>query len=46
MGGSQATSEIAQWVEENFTSQSIDGVTLYDLTQSQQQCQIWFFEKA
>lgn len=36
MGGSQAASEIAQWVEENFTSQTIDGVTLYDLTQSQQ----------
>lgn len=36
MGGSQAASEIAQWVEENFTSQTVDGVTLYDLTQSQQ----------
>lgn len=46
MGGSQAASEIAQWVEENFTSQTIDGVTLYDLTQSQQQCWIQFFEKA
>ena len=36
MGGSQAASEIAEWVEENFTSQTVDGVTLYDLTQSQQ----------
>ncbi|MFI7667833.1 ArnT family glycosyltransferase [Nocardia sp. NPDC049526] len=31
-GGSQAASEIAAWVEANFTAQTIDGVTVYDLT--------------
>ena len=31
-GGSSATSEISQWVSENFTSQTVDGVTVYDLT--------------
>ncbi len=31
-GGSSATSEITQWVEANFTSQTVDGVTVYDLT--------------
>jgi hypothetical protein len=34
MGGSNASSEIAAWVAENFTAQTIDGVTIYDLTQS------------
>ena len=34
MGGSQVASEIEQWVEENFTAQTVDGVTLYDLTQT------------
>ncbi|MEV6336617.1 glycosyltransferase family 39 protein [Nocardia vinacea] len=31
-GGSQAASEIAAWVEDNFTARTIDGVTVYDLT--------------
>jgi hypothetical protein len=31
-GGSSATSEISQWVSENFTAQTVDGVTVYDLT--------------
>ncbi|WP_433525901.1 ArnT family glycosyltransferase [Nocardia pseudovaccinii] len=31
-GGSQAASEIAAWVQANFTAQTIDGVTVYDLT--------------
>jgi hypothetical protein len=31
-GGSSASSEIAAWVEENFTATTVDGVTLYDLT--------------
>ncbi|WP_328827336.1 mannosyltransferase YkcB-related protein [Nocardioides acrostichi] len=32
MGGSNASSEIASWVEQNFTSTTVDGVTVYDLT--------------
>jgi hypothetical protein len=32
MGGSDASSEIATWVQENFTATTIDGSTLYDLT--------------
>ena len=32
-GGSSTTSEIQSWVEENFTATTVDGVTLYDLTQ-------------
>ena len=32
MGGSNASSEIATWVQENFTATTIDGSTLYDLT--------------
>ena len=32
MGGSGTASEISQWVTENFTSTTVDGVTLYDLT--------------
>jgi 4-amino-4-deoxy-L-arabinose transferase-like glycosyltransferase len=32
MGGSSAGSEIAAWVAENFTAQTVDGVTIYDLT--------------
>ena len=32
MGGSSASSEIAAWVEANFTASTVDGVTLYDLT--------------
>jgi 4-amino-4-deoxy-L-arabinose transferase-like glycosyltransferase len=31
-GGSSATSEISAWVEENFTAQTVGGVTVYDLT--------------
>nr|WP_311984138.1 glycosyltransferase family 39 protein [Parafrankia sp. CH37] len=33
-GGSQASSEIAAWVQENFTATTVDNVTLYDLTAS------------
>ena len=32
-GGSSASSEIASWVSENFTAQTVDGVTVYDLTE-------------
>jgi len=32
LGGSDASSEIAAWVAENFTAQDVDGVTIYDLT--------------
>ena len=32
MGGSSDGSEIAAWVEANFTATTVDGVTLYDLT--------------
>lgn len=32
MGGSDASSEIAAWVEESFTATTVDGVTLYDLS--------------
>jgi hypothetical protein len=32
MGGSGTASEISQWVTENFTPITVDGVTLYDLT--------------
>lgn len=31
-GGSSASQEIAAWVEESFTAQTVDGVTLYDLS--------------
>ena len=31
-GGSSATSEIATWVAANFTAQTVDGATVYDLT--------------
>ncbi|GHE07070.1 ArnT family glycosyltransferase [Klenkia taihuensis] len=33
--GSSTSSEIAAWVEETFTSTTVDGVTLYDLTAPQ-----------
>ncbi|MEU8138687.1 ArnT family glycosyltransferase [Streptodolium elevatio] len=33
MGGSGASEEIAKWVADNFTAQTVDGTTLYDLTQ-------------
>ncbi|MGC5168146.1 ArnT family glycosyltransferase [Luteimicrobium sp. DT211] len=32
MGGSGAASEIASWVEDTFQSQTVDGVTIYDLS--------------
>jgi 4-amino-4-deoxy-L-arabinose transferase-like glycosyltransferase len=31
-GGSSATSEISSWVASTFTAQTVDGVTVYDLT--------------
>ncbi|WP_019928867.1 glycosyltransferase family 39 protein [Nocardia sp. BMG111209] len=31
-GGSTESTEIAAWVKANFTAQTIDGVTIYDLT--------------
>ena len=31
-GGSSATSEISTWVSSTFTAQTVDGVTVYDLT--------------
>ena len=31
-GGSDASGEIATWVEANFTATTVDGVTLYDLS--------------
>jgi hypothetical protein len=31
-GGSSASGDIATWVEANFTAQTVDGVTVYDLT--------------
>ncbi len=34
MGGSQSSSEIADWVAQNFTATTVDSVTLYDLTGS------------
>ena len=33
IGGSSASSEIASWVQQNFESTTVDGVTVYDLTQ-------------
>jgi hypothetical protein len=32
-GGSQDASEIQEWVEAHYTEKTVDGVTLYDLTQ-------------
>lgn len=32
MGGSNASGQIATWVKANFKSQTVDGVTIYDLT--------------
>jgi 4-amino-4-deoxy-L-arabinose transferase-like glycosyltransferase len=32
MGGSRSSSQISQWVQENFTARTVDGITLYDLT--------------
>ena len=37
MGGSQEARDIATWVEESFTAQTVGGVTLYDLTASAEQ---------
>ena len=33
-GGSNASSEIASWVESNFKTVTVGGTTLYDLTQA------------
>ncbi|UGQ13720.1 glycosyltransferase family 39 protein [Yinghuangia sp. ASG 101] len=33
MGGSGVSQEISTWVTENFTARTVDGTTLYDLTQ-------------
>jgi 4-amino-4-deoxy-L-arabinose transferase-like glycosyltransferase len=33
-GNSSTTSEISQWVQDNFTSQTVGGVTVYDLTRA------------
>ena len=30
--GGNGSNEIAQWVEDNFTATTVDGVTLYDLS--------------
>lgn len=35
-GGSNASAEIAAWVAENFTAQTVDGVTVYDLSSGEQ----------
>ncbi|MFI6329964.1 ArnT family glycosyltransferase [Micromonospora chersina] len=35
-GGSNASAEIAGWVAENFTAQTVDGVTVYDLSSGEQ----------
>ena len=32
-GGSSASSAIASWVEQNYTAKTVDGVTVYDLTE-------------
>ncbi len=32
-GGSGTSSEISRWVEQHFTATTVDGVTVYDLTQ-------------
>jgi hypothetical protein len=32
LGGSQAASDIESWVQGNFQSTTVGGVTLYDLT--------------
>jgi hypothetical protein len=31
-GGSNASQEIAAWIAEKFSSRTMDGVTIYDLT--------------
>ncbi|MFG3303038.1 ArnT family glycosyltransferase [Micromonospora chersina] len=35
-GGSDASAEIAGWVAEKFTAQTVDGVTVYDLSSGKQ----------
>ncbi|MER6596671.1 glycosyl transferase, partial [Micromonospora purpureochromogenes] len=35
-GGSSASQEIAAWVAETFESQTVDGVTVYDLSSGQE----------
>ena len=34
IGGSDTSSQITAWVEENFTATTIGAVTVYDMTQS------------
>lgn len=34
MGGSNVASQIATWVSEHYTATTVDGVTVYDLTQA------------
>ncbi|SCG36748.1 hypothetical protein GA0070623_0241 [Micromonospora rifamycinica] len=38
-GGSSASQEIAAWVTETFTAQTVDGVTVYDLSGAGQEDQ-------
>jgi hypothetical protein len=33
MGGSESSSEIAAWVAASFATVTVDGATVYDLTQ-------------
>ncbi|WP_229133198.1 ArnT family glycosyltransferase [Bifidobacterium mizhiense] len=35
MGGSDAATQISQWVAKHYTATTVDGVTVYDLTQQQ-----------
>ena len=35
MGGSDTATQIAQWVAKHYTAATVDGVTVYDLTQQQ-----------
>ena len=35
MGGSDTATQISQWVAKHYTSTTVDGVTVYDLTQQQ-----------
>ena len=31
-GGSSSSSAISAWVQQNYTAQTVDGITIYDLT--------------
>ena len=35
MGGSDTATQISQWVAKHYTATTVDGVTVYDLTQQQ-----------